>query len=151
MNKFLLMIISVSVFFIGLGGIVKQIKTLFKPAEQISFERTLAPKIREKRIASTESFTVFEREGKQVIINRMKERVPNDELKIRLPESNEFGQTFERQLNPEIPNPVEELPRMTEENVIIMKERNGAQPKISKSIEEMPRVKVFIDKENNSK
>lgn len=151
MSKFILMIISVSVFFIGLGGIVKQIRTQFKPEAQVSFERVPAPEMREKRIASTESFTVFERNGKHFIINRGKEAIPNEELKIRLPESNEFGQTFERQLNPEIPSPVEELPRRTEENVITMKERNGAQPKISKSIEEMPHVKVFIDKENNPK
>jgi hypothetical protein len=72
MKKFILMIISVSVFFIGVGGIVNQVKARFRPdfnSRAVIIKTPLTIET-EEQINSGKSLTIVEKANTPMIIKR---------------------------------------------------------------------------------
>lgn len=144
MNKFLLMIFSVSIFFIGLGGIVKQVDKLFAEDET-------NPTVY-RRIPGDENLIPPPDEDKNVVIVKRRMENPSEfNIKIQpppIPNQPDAPFVFERQPSNEPLEQGAELPRVSEKQIVILQNKNVEEKKTSNpdKVKNFPG-RVLIDKD----
>jgi hypothetical protein len=150
MKKFILMIFAVSIFFTGLGGIVKQIGLCMDSGE-IAFISTQQPENVEKNIKFSKPFKVVRHDGKPIIIKSDSKEFRFDHLQINPP--NQIGRAleFKHRIQLEPTRQIEDLRRGNGKNLIIIKRNTGEKTETpeNKEIEVTP-VRVLIEKQNKS-
>lgn len=150
MNKFVLMIFSVSIFFIGVGGVVKQIRVKFNPDDP---RLVMIPRIetRNGERGKIKHLPLIEKSQGRILIEgdeSNKSRV-NFQLKRQFPFPPDKVIEFHRRLPSELLKRGMELPRFNEADTIIFLNENYEQVgTVEPGKREIPQVRVFIDKEN---
>ena len=154
MKKFTFMIIGVSVFFIGLGGIVKQVGARFKSDAHVlkTVQQIRIENGGEEKSKSVKSFTIHGKSKKHVIIGGIKENEQSASMPFTLQvPSTQFNRTlsFPRQPSSEPIPHGEEFPRVQQDEDVLIFKRQSLEEKSDEI--EAPKVRVFINKEKESK
>ena len=141
MKKFTLMILSVSVFFTGLGGIAKHIKNYFEVEDQfITLVRTSDEDV---RMAEN-----LEKPKQFLIIDRKRNHEFNVKIDSSLSDLPKRSVEFERQPS-RVPLPQGiELPRISERDVLI--QRNEFEESQNPDEEKTKQIRVFVNKEKKT-
>jgi len=153
MNKFLLMIFSVSIFFIGIGGIVEQISTKFtsRKRHMIMLPRTETRIMEQERIDSGKSFMLIDKSNPSVLIEseRLDKSGTDFQIKRRIPLQTDKKIELYRQPSSEPLRQGAEFPRVNEKDTVIFLDKHHEQiDTIEPTKSEIPQVRVYINKEN---
>ncbi len=137
MKRFILMIISVSVFFIGLGGIVKHVGAKFASGlnSQRVFLKTPVLIDDEEKINFEKSPTFLEKSKRPLIIKRTKNETAGDHLELNLRVPNQPDRIIilprEKSTQPSLQGA--EFPRIENNNAIIFNRPEHEGPRGSDS------------------
>lgn len=125
MKKFILMILSVSVFFIGLGGIVKHVGAKLKSdlGRQATFIQNPASAESEEKTDFGKSAMIFEKSKRPLIIKRGKDESAHGSLEfnLRVPNQADRMIILPRKKSGETLIPGEEFPPIGDKNVITLR------------------------------
>lgn len=151
MKNFIVMILSVSIFFICLGGVVKKIQMKLNSEDHalLMFPQASTKIDNEKGVNSRKSFAIIRKSHKPLNIDNEKFEAPdgNRIIKLTSPEQPRKVLEFQRRLNLQPLKQGEELPGISHENVIILKKGENINLPEESAVKLQP-FKVLIDKEN---
>jgi hypothetical protein len=153
MNKFLLMIFSVSIFFIGVGGIAKQISAQLNSGKQhLVMVPRIEPRIDKlEKINSLESFTLVDKSNKPVLREGDQIEKSGEDFQIELQAPLQPNKVIELRRQPFSESLIQraEQPPINEKDTIIYLDKNHTQINPAEpNQKEIPEIRVFIDKEN---
>ncbi|MCA1623627.1 MAG: hypothetical protein LC768_14865 [Acidobacteria bacterium] len=132
MKRFIITILCVSVFFIGLGGIIEQVEATFKSDERalVLLRQGRIAIGGEDRINSVKSLRIVGKSNRQIKHNGVNLENINGELEMDLLLPNQLRKIIKSDSTKALPNGTIQSAKHGEKNVLIVRSWNGQQVKM---------------------